>query len=88
MTDVVETFFDSRLDLFNRRLKAQSARLKSKAVELIPKGMRTPSGGGILLVDEDSDDEGREISRNKSGVDLRERGGADKAQGGTARLTS
>jgi hypothetical protein len=77
MIDVVETFFDSRLDLFNRRLKAQSARLKSRAVELLPKGLRTPSGGGILLVEDDSGDEGntsREISRNKSGVDLREKG--------------
>lgn len=52
LLDVVETFFDSRLDLFNRRLRAQSARLKSRAVELLPKGLRTPKGGGILLVDE------------------------------------
>ena len=74
----METFFDSRLDLFNRRLKAQSSRLKSRAVELLPRGLRTPSGGGILLVDDDDGAEdgggGKEISRNKSGVDLREKG--------------
>lgn len=47
---------DSRLDLINRRLKAQSARLKSRAVELLPKQLRTPAGGGILLVEDDDDD--------------------------------
>ncbi|EIW70179.1 hypothetical protein TREMEDRAFT_61943 [Tremella mesenterica DSM 1558] len=57
LLDVVETFFDSRLDLFNRRLKAQSARLRTRAVELIPRGLRTPKGGGILLADDDEDEE-------------------------------
>ncbi|RXK40990.1 integral membrane protein [Tremella mesenterica] len=57
LLDVVETFFDSRLDLFNRRLKAQSARLRTRAVELIPRGLRTPKGGGILLADDDEDDD-------------------------------
>ncbi|WVQ78433.1 hypothetical protein IAT38_000519 [Cryptococcus sp. DSM 104549] len=58
LLDVIETFFDSRLDLFNRRLKAQSSRLKSRAVELIPKGLRTPAGGGILLMENDFDEIG------------------------------
>ncbi|ORY28316.1 putative integral to membrane protein [Naematelia encephala] len=70
LLDVVETFFDSRLDLFNRRLKAQSARLKSRAVELLPKGLRTPAGGGILLVEDEEDD-------NASG----EEGGARERRG-------
>jgi len=60
---------DSRLDLINRRLKAQSARLKSRAVELLPKGLRTPAGGGgILLVeDDDEDEDGNELRRRKPG---------------------
>ena len=49
---------DSRLDLFNRRLKAQSAKLKSRAVDLLPRGLRTP-GGGILLIEDDEDDAAR-----------------------------
>jgi hypothetical protein len=79
--DVAETFFggystflnrrltaDSRLDLINRRLKAQSARLKSRAVDLLPKGLRTPAGGGILLVEDDEEDEdGNELRRRKPG---------------------
>lgn len=56
LLDVVETFFDSRLDLFNRRLQAQSARLKSRAVELLPRGLRTPGGGGSFFIDEDDDE--------------------------------
>ncbi|KAK4687742.1 hypothetical protein P7C73_g2372, partial [Tremellales sp. Uapishka_1] len=63
LLDVLETFFDSRLDLFERRLKAQSARLKSRAVELIPKGLRTPKGGGILFLDEDLEDSSRESKK-------------------------
>ncbi|WVQ71907.1 hypothetical protein IAR50_001449 [Cryptococcus sp. DSM 104548] len=57
LLDVIETFFDSRLDLFNRRLKAQSSRLKNRAVELLPKGLRTPRGGGILLLDEEEEED-------------------------------
>lgn len=61
---------DSRLDLINRRLKAQSARLKSRAVDLLPKGLRTPAGGGILLVEEDDEDEdGNELRRRKPSAD-------------------
>jgi hypothetical protein len=57
---------DSRLDLINRRLKAQSARIKSRAVDLLPKGLRTPKGGGILLVeDDDEDEEGNDLRRRK-----------------------
>ncbi|WRT67406.1 uncharacterized protein IL334_004377 [Kwoniella shivajii] len=61
LLDVIETFFDSRLDLFNRRLKAQSSKLKSRAVELLPKGLRTPGGGGstILLMDDEEDRDSR-----------------------------
>lgn len=64
--DVIETFFDSRLDLFNRRLRAQSNRLKSRAAEMLPKQLRTPRGGGILLLDDEDEDEGREAGKNKS----------------------
>lgn len=64
--DVIETFFDSRLDLFNRRLRAQSNRLKSRAVEMLPKQLRTPKGGGILLLDDEGQDEGKGTERNKS----------------------
>lgn len=64
--DVIETFFDSRLDLFNRRLRAQSNRLKSRAVEMLPKQLRTPKGGGILLLDDEGQDEGKGTEGNKS----------------------
>ncbi|ADV19386.1 Integral to membrane protein, putative [Cryptococcus gattii WM276] len=66
LLDVIETFFDSRLDLFNRRLRAQSNRLKSRAVEMLPKQLRTPKGGGILLLDDEGQDEGKGTERNKS----------------------
>ncbi|WWD09853.1 hypothetical protein V865_007981 [Kwoniella europaea PYCC6329] len=67
LLDVIETFFDSRLDLFNRRIKAQSSKLKSRAVELLPKGLRTPGGGGstILFVDEEEDDDEREKGKDR-----------------------
>lgn len=52
ISDVIETFFDSRLDLMGRQLKAQSARLKTRTLELIPMGLRTPAGGGIVLLDD------------------------------------
>jgi len=42
LLDVVETFFDSRIDLLERQLRAHSRSLKAKATELIPKGLRTP----------------------------------------------
>jgi hypothetical protein len=38
----METFFDSRIDLLERQLRAHSRSLKAKAAELIPKGLRTP----------------------------------------------
>ncbi|KAL7424247.1 hypothetical protein Q5752_001834 [Cryptotrichosporon argae] len=57
LLDTFETFFDSRLDLFERRLKAQSARLKQRATDLLPRGLRTPASGHMLLADDD-DDEG------------------------------
>lgn len=67
---------DSRIDLLERQLKAQSARIKNKAAELIPKGLRTPRGGGssILYIDEDEDDqpttaEGREKKRYRLEVE-------------------
>jgi hypothetical protein len=54
---------DSRLDLFNRRLKEQSARLRSRAVELIPKGLRTPKVGATSMEYDDTEGETVE-SRN------------------------
>jgi hypothetical protein len=54
---------DSRIDLFERRLKAQSQRLKQAATELIPKGLRTPKG---TLIELDDEDEGR---KNKRKID-------------------
>lgn len=47
---------DSRLDLWERRLKEQSARLRKRAGELIPKGLRTPGSGTMLLLDSDEED--------------------------------
>jgi hypothetical protein len=44
------------LDLFNRRLKEQSARLRSRAVELIPKGLRTPRVGATSVGQYDADE--------------------------------
>jgi hypothetical protein len=35
-----------------RRLKEQSARLKTRTLELIPKGLRTPGGGGATILDD------------------------------------
>ncbi|ORX33786.1 hypothetical protein BD324DRAFT_638568 [Kockovaella imperatae] len=80
LLDVIETFFDSRLDLFNRRLKAQSARLKSRAVELLPKGLRTPAGGGILIADEEEEDLGNGSDGLRKRKDLRGRGEAYKKE--------
>ena len=60
----VELISDSRLDLFNRRLKEQSARLRSRAVELIPKGLRTPKVGATSMEYDDPEGETAE-SRNR-----------------------
>lgn len=62
---------DSRLDLFNRRLKEQSARLRSRAVELIPKGLRTPKVEATSMeYDEgEGDAESRDKGRYKQDVE-------------------
>jgi hypothetical protein len=60
---------DSRLDLFNRRLKEQSARLRSRAVELIPKGLRTPKVGATSMEYDDAEGESAE-SRNRGRQDV------------------
>ncbi|WVW82794.1 hypothetical protein I302_104805 [Kwoniella bestiolae CBS 10118] len=75
LLDVIETFFDSRLDLFNRRIKAQSSKLKSRAVELLPKGLRTPGGGGstILYVDEEEPSKDGEKERGREGDSVGEK---------------
>lgn len=40
--------------MINRRLKAQSAKLRSRAADLLPiKGLRTPKSGSLLLADDD-----------------------------------
>ncbi|WWC60822.1 uncharacterized protein I303_103398 [Kwoniella dejecticola CBS 10117] len=77
LLDVIETFFDSRLDLFNRRLKAQSSRIKSRAVELLPKGLRTPGGGGssILYLDGDEPPPNNDKDREERGDRDRDRVG-------------
>ncbi|WWC69184.1 uncharacterized protein I206_103120 [Kwoniella pini CBS 10737] len=77
LLDVIETFFDSRLDLFNRRLKAQSSKIKSRAVELLPKGLRTPGGGGtsILYLDGDEPPPNNEDKNDGDKVGERDRVG-------------
>ena len=60
---------DSRLDLINRRLKEQSARLRSRAVELIPKGLRTPKVGATSMEYDDAEGESAE-SRNRGRQDV------------------
>lgn len=42
-TDTLETYWDSRMDLLERRIKSQSERLKSRANEHLAK-IKTPSG--------------------------------------------
>jgi hypothetical protein len=64
-----ELMSDSRLDLFNRRLKEQSARLRSRAVELIPKGLRTPKVGATSMEYDDREGESAE-SRNRGRQDV------------------
>lgn len=64
-----ELMSDSRLDLFNRRLKEQSARLRSRAVELIPKGLRTPKVGATSMEYDDPEGESAE-SRNRGRQDV------------------
>ncbi|BEI81681.1 hypothetical protein CcaverHIS002_0208410 [Cutaneotrichosporon cavernicola] len=59
LLDVIETFFDSRLDLWERRLKQSSRKIKRRAAELVPKGLRTPKGSMVVL--DDSDDSGNHI---------------------------
>lgn len=44
-----ETFFDSKVDLWERQLRLHSSRLKNAATELIPKGLRTPRQLATLL---------------------------------------
>lgn len=63
MLRLVSCFLDSRLDLFERRLKAQSHRLKQAASELIPRGLRTPRGSPIDPDDETRAGEGGEPRR-------------------------
>lgn len=46
---------DSRLDLWERRLKEQSKRIRKRAAELVPKGLRTPRGSMVVLDDSDND---------------------------------
>lgn len=46
---------DSRLDLWERKLKEQSRKLRQKAGQIIPRGLRTPKGSMLLLDDDDGD---------------------------------
>lgn len=63
MLDDYLTRADSRLDLWERRLKEQSSRLRKRAGELIPKGLRTPRGH-ILLLDSDDDEAASPSQKN------------------------
>ncbi|CAK9784518.1 putative integral to membrane protein [Cutaneotrichosporon oleaginosum] len=58
LLDVIETFFDSRLDLWERRLKKSSRQIKRRAAELVPKGLRTPKGSMVVLDDSGDDTSG------------------------------
>ena len=60
---------DSRLDLLERRLKAQSHRLKQAAAELIPRGLRTPRGTPLDPDDDSQLRGGDEQRRNKYKID-------------------
>jgi hypothetical protein len=60
---------DSRLDLLERRLKAQSHRLKQAAAELIPRGLRTPRGTPLDPDDDAQLRGGDEQRRNKYKID-------------------
>lgn len=46
---------DSRLDLWERRLKASSKQIRKRAAELVPKGLRTPKGSMVVLDESDGD---------------------------------
>lgn len=46
---------DSRLDLWERKLKESSKKLRQKAGSLVPRGLRTPKGSMLLLDDDDDD---------------------------------
>ncbi|KAL1411025.1 hypothetical protein Q8F55_001970 [Vanrija albida] len=73
LLDTIETFFDSRLDLIERRLKASSAKIRKKAGDLLPKGLRTPGGGGSILLLDDEDEAERE-AKDKDQRGLTKRG--------------
>lgn len=47
---------DSRLDLWERKLKESSKKLRQKAGSMIPRGLRTPKGSMLLLDDDDDND--------------------------------
>ena len=54
-----------------RLLKDQSARIKKRTLELIPRGLRTPGGGGFVLLDE----QGEEGDDGEAEGGVRRRGG-------------
>jgi hypothetical protein len=56
---------DSRLDLWERRLKESSRKIKRRAAELVPKGLRTPKGSMVVL-----DDSGEETAGSGSGPNI------------------
>ena len=62
-TDTIETFFDSRMDLLERRLKKHSDRLKMRAEEAFK--FKAPAGD--LFVGKDLD---REVQKFKLKVSI------------------
>lgn len=58
-----------------RQLKAQSARIKTRTLELIPKGLRTPGGGGFVILDAPNQGQDGEEGGASGGDGLRRRAG-------------
>ncbi|GMK55113.1 hypothetical protein CspeluHIS016_0201690 [Cutaneotrichosporon spelunceum] len=68
LLDVIETFFDSRLDLWERQLKRSSRKIRQRAAELVSKGLRTDKA-----VAEEGDESGLTRRRPKQEAERVER---------------
>ncbi|KZP13096.1 hypothetical protein FIBSPDRAFT_921728 [Athelia psychrophila] len=69
LLDTMETYFDSHLDLLQRRLQKHSDRLKSKAEEALK--FRSPSGVDLLNKDLLTENFDREVNKFKLKVSTR-----------------